>query len=82
MDANEYTRRIADEMLALPGDKIIEVADFVHFLKAQQAQAQTPGHTPLHETGLTREEAFDLRKRLATFESDWDAPGMDAYDDL
>lgn len=32
---------------ALPGDKIIEVADFMHFPKAQ---AQTPGHTPLPET--------------------------------
>ena len=79
MDTDEYTRRIVEEMLALPGDKIVEVADFVHFLKAQ---AQTHGHTPLYETGLTREEAFDLRRRLATFESDWDAPGMDAYDDL
>jgi len=79
MDTDEYTRRIVEEMLALPGDKIVEVADFVHFLKAQ---TQTHGHTPLHETGLTREEAFDLRRRLATFESDWDTPGMDAYDDL
>lgn len=79
MDANEYTQQIVEDMLALPGDKIAEVVDFVHFLKAQ---AQTSGHSPLHETGLTREEAFDLRRRLATFENDWDAPGMDAYDDL
>ncbi len=79
MDANEYTQQIVEDMLALPGDKIAEVVDFVHFLKAQ---AQTSGHAPLHETGLTQEEAFDLRRRLATFENDWDAPGMDVYDDL
>jgi len=79
MDANEYAQQIVEDMLALPGDKIAEVGDFVHFLKAQ---AQTSGHAPLHETGLTREEAFDLRRRLATFENDWDAPGMDAYDGL
>ena len=81
MGANEYIQQIVKDMLALPGDKIAEVVDFVYFRKAQ-AQAQTPGHTPLHEIGLTREEAFDLRRRLATFENDWDAPGMDAYDDL
>jgi hypothetical protein len=78
MDTNECTQQIMEDMLALPGDKIAEVVDFVHFPKAQ---AQTSGHTP-HETGLTREEAFDLRRRLATFENDWDAPGMDAYDNL
>jgi DNA-binding protein HU-beta len=37
---------------------------------------------PLHRAGLTREEASDLRVRLTTFEDDWNAPGMDAYDDL
>lgn len=32
--------------------------------------------------GWTREEALDTRRRLAPFEDDWNAPGMDAYDDL
>ena len=79
MDTNKCARQIVEDLLALPGDMIAEVVDFVHFLNAQ---AQTSGHTPLHETGLTREEAFDLRRRLATFENDWNAPGMDAYDNL
>jgi hypothetical protein len=79
MGANEYTQQIVEDMLALPGDKIVEVADFVHLPKAQ---VQTSGHTPLRETGLTREEAFDLRRRLAAFENDRDAPGMGAYDGL
>ena len=79
MDADEYTQQIVEDMLALPGDKIAEVVDFVHFLKAQ---AQTSGPTPLCEAGLTREEAFGMRRRLATFDNDWDAPGMGAYDDL
>ena len=79
MDANEYTQQIVENMLALPGDKIAEVVDFVHFLKAQ---AQTSGHAPPYETRLTREGTFDLRRRLATFENDWNAPGMDAYVNL
>ena len=79
MDTKECTQQFVDDLLNLPGDKIAEVVDFVHFLKAR---VQTSGHTPLHETGLTREEAFDLQRRLVTFENDWDAPGMDAYDSL
>ena len=79
MDTNECAQQIVEDLLTLPGDKIVEVVDFVHFLNAQ---AQTSGHPPLHETGLTREEAFDLRRRLATFESDWDAPGMETYGSL
>ncbi|MFH1859802.1 MAG: hypothetical protein ABH870_02120 [bacterium] len=36
----------------------------------------------LKDTGLTRKEASDLRVRLTTFESDWNMPGMEAYDEL
>ncbi|MFQ6072542.1 MAG: hypothetical protein ACE5KT_07570 [Methanosarcinales archaeon] len=78
MDTKEYVQQIVNDLLTLPKDKIVEVADFVHFL---MEQVQHQG-IPLREAGLTREEAFDLRRRLATFESDWNAPGMDAYDNL
>jgi hypothetical protein len=30
--------------------------------------------------GWTEEEAAETRARLKSFESDWEAPGMDAYD--
>jgi len=78
MDTKKYTQQIIDDLHALPKNKIVEVADFVHFL-IEQVQHQG---IPLHKIGLTREEAVDLRRRLATFESDWNAPGMDAYDNL
>ncbi len=32
--------------------------------------------------GLTRPQVLELRERLATFEEDWNAPGMEAYDIL
>ena len=32
--------------------------------------------------GLSREQAINLRARLKTFEDDWNAPGMEAYDEL
>lgn len=32
--------------------------------------------------GWTQAEAADARARLKSFEADWEAPGMDAYDAL
>lgn len=36
----------------------------------------------LEQAGLTREQAANLRARLKTFEDVWNAPGMEAYDEL
>jgi hypothetical protein len=33
------------------------------------------------ETGLTPDEIADLRGKIAAWEEDWNAPGMEAYDD-
>ncbi len=33
-------------------------------------------------SAMTGEEIADLRWRLTTFEDDWNAPGMEVYDDL
>ena len=38
--------------------------------------------TPLAKTDLTVKEAEELRWSLASFEDDWNAPGMEAYDEL
>ena len=78
MGKEEYVQQIVSDLLTLPESRIAEVADFVHFL---MEQVRNHG-IPLHRSGLTSEEAFDLRIRLSTFEDDWDAPGMEAYDDL
>ncbi len=42
----------------------------------------SPGTVYLRDQGITVEQAKELRQRLATFADDWDAPGMEAYDDL
>jgi hypothetical protein len=34
----------------------------------------------LRARGITSELAAELRQRLLTFEEDWNAPGMEAYD--
>lgn len=36
----------------------------------------------LQEYGFSHGEAMILRQQLATFEDDWNAPGMEAYDAL
>ncbi len=80
MKKERYAHYIANDLLTLPENKIIEVADFVHFLIEQMKVKHRS--IPLHKSGLTREEASDLRVRLSTFEKDWDAAGMEDYDDL
>jgi len=78
MSTREYAEQIVDHLLILPQEKIIEVLDFVMFLKDRLPK---PGIT-LEQAGLTREQAINLRARLKTFEDDWNAPGMEAYDQL
>ena len=42
--------------------------------------AEGSGFTDLQAKGITKEEAANLRSRLKTFESDWNAEGMELYD--
>ena len=42
----------------------------------------TPTDVNLRARGIGREEAAQLREQLITFEEDWNAPGMEAYDKL
>ncbi|MEQ8187748.1 MAG: DUF2281 domain-containing protein [Candidatus Eremiobacterota bacterium] len=79
MDIEKYAQQILSDLLVLPENKIIEVADFVQFLKARSSQHKV---IPLSESGLTQEQAFNLRARLGSFENDWNTPGMEVYDEL
>lgn len=36
----------------------------------------------LDDLGWSREQVLETRMRLRTFEEDWDAPGMEDYDEL
>lgn len=78
MSSQQYAEQIVDNLLILPQEKIIEVFDFVMFLKERLPKQ---GVT-LKQAGLTREQAVNLRARLKTFEDDWNARGMEAYDEL
>ena len=78
MDVNKYAHKIIDDLLTLPRDKIVEIADFVHFIK-EKVKRQS---VPMNEVGLSLEEVINLRKRLETFEKDWNSRSMEAYDDF
>ena len=46
----------------------------VTFLQAPRASSSVPN--------LTHPEVAEMRDRLAAWEADWNAPGMEAYDKL
>jgi hypothetical protein len=48
---------------------------------SRKAQA-APGPLLVSNLDWSAEEVQETRARLAAFEKDWDAPGMEAYDTL
>lgn len=48
----------------------------------QSARRQEYPPKLLADIGWSQAEAFETRARLGAFEEDWNAPGMDAYDEL
>lgn len=60
------------ELLEMPHD-IREARVIVTFLPGDVAPEGGPSFTP--------EELADLRGKMAAWEEDWNAPGMEAYDD-
>ncbi|MBI5902617.1 MAG: hypothetical protein HZB84_03915 [Deltaproteobacteria bacterium] len=49
----------------------------ITFLNSEEAKP-----VDLSAKGITKEEAGDLRSRLITFETDWNAEGMELYDKI
>ena len=41
-----------------------------------------PGEVRLQDRGIDPDQAASLQARLSSFEEDWEAPGMEAYDAL
>ncbi|HXQ24452.1 MAG TPA: hypothetical protein VN812_22405 [Candidatus Acidoferrales bacterium] len=61
--------------IALPDDVAPGPADVVVIVNPVQS-------VDLAAHGWTQAEAADTRARLKSFDADWEAPGMDAYDAL
>ncbi len=60
------------ELTELPSDVRAETRVIVTFLESRSVD--------LASRGLDETQSADLHARLATFASDWESPGMSAYD--
>ena len=66
--------KIYEKALTLPETAQAAVLHVIELL------AQKPVGKSADEVALSREEVVELRARLAAWEQDWNAPGMEAYD--
>lgn len=67
-------------------DGKIELYEKPHLMESEVIitflNSEKPETMDLQAKGITREEARDLRDRLKTFETDWNAEGMELYDKI
>lgn len=81
MESREHLHQLVN---ILPDSALDEALRVLVALQHTAPPADQRQHTPLRVTdlGWTREQAADTRVRLASFAEDWDAPGMEGYDEL
>jgi hypothetical protein len=81
MESREHLHQLVD---TLPDSALNEATRVLVSLQhaAQPADQQQPAQLRVADLGWTQEQAADTRARLASFAEDWDAPGMEGYDDL
>ena len=70
--------------LAKPSSVSSAADDWGEDLRAEVATRaeELRGRPTLRDLGWTETEALETRMRLKSFETDWNAPGMEAYDQL
>lgn len=61
---------------------LFEQSDVSVGVVEQKAAPAQPVKHLIEELGWTREQAAEIRYRLASFSEDWEAPGMEVYDDI
>jgi hypothetical protein len=69
----------------IPRSVVLEIAEFRNLIRSAGIQAdKIAGSEPssLSSLGWTAEEIQDTSNRLCSFQEDWGASGMEAYDNL
>ena len=81
MESREYLHHLVD---ALPDNVLNEAPRVLVSLQYATPPADQPQPAPLRVVGLgwTQEQVADTLARLASCTEDWDAPGMEGYDEL
>jgi len=80
-------RAMSDDLKAmidrLPPEMEAEVREHIQFLlRSTQIRSRHRPRLKLKDLGWTENQIDQARSRLASFEDDWDAPGMEKYDEL
>ncbi len=79
-----HPQYVVDER-GIPHSVVLEIGEFRSLLQSAGVQMQDlPLARPLRlsDLGWGGADALDTRIRLRSFEDDWGAPGMDAYDNV
>lgn len=79
-----HPQYVVDEQ-GIPHSVVLEIGEFRNLLLSAGVQMQElpqAGPLRLSDLGWSGAEAQDTRIRLRSFEDDWEAPGMDVYDNV
>ena len=77
METREHLHHLVD---ALPDAALETAARLLVSLQEPSSAEKKP--LLIADLGWIPQQAANTRARLASFEEDWNAPGMDGYDDL
>lgn len=66
----------------LPTTVPVGKAEIVIIIQPLNDGQKRSGEIDLAARGITPEQAADMRNRVISFEEDWNAPGMEVYDEL
>ena len=66
----------------LPADIPLGKAEIMIIIQPLTNKRNKPGEIDLAAKGITLEQAAEMRNRVLSFEEDWNAPGMEIYDEL
>jgi hypothetical protein len=79
-----HPQYVVDER-GIPHSVVLEIGEFrslLHSAGVQMQELPQAGFLRLSDLGWSSAEALDTRIRLRSFEDDWEAPGMDVYDNI
>lgn len=78
VDINRSRRVVVD----LPADIPLGKAEIMIIIQPLKRKRESRGEIDLTARGISLEEAAEMRNRVLSFEEDWNAPGMEVYDEL
>ena len=85
MEAFKYAIDINEKrniVVNLPTTVPVGKAEIVIIIQPLNDGQKRKGEIDLAARGITPEQAADMRNRVISFEEDWNAPGMEVYDEL